>query len=278
MLVPWLVGCRPSGGSESPGDALTLRFDAAAMDGDSCSLYIATGIGRGTGFRGASEFEFTPKVGLDELQLWMQSARSTIGFDGYNHVQRITADLVERNDDKRQVVRKAADDPAARRTIALFRDQPHAFVRLDDHAGIVDYREDFDPALEFPKLEGIGLAWLFGMPHLPVEPVPVGARWEGVRPSPAGSELQGGLPLVYRLVSVRREIATIEMHGKAPQAAVETSRGRVTVGFEVSGRSRVRTTDGAFIDGSVDGLLWLDTAKRSHEFSWRVRSSCRDKS
>lgn len=275
-----ICACRPSSGSDSPTDpdgAHVLRLDLSALRTADCSIQIDSILGPPGSDVGASlriPLEFS---GSDrELAIRMRSAQSFLQLPGVEIRNRVTPELIEEPTDQGEhVIRRAADDPAARAEIAALLGAPHAFLRLDDHAGVLDYREEIDTKVQLGDVDAVGLAWALPVPHLPVEPVRKGDEWLGVRylARDAAFDPDSGVPVRYRLTKIRRGVATIAITGGVGHD-LEAGGKVLAMGVSIHGEAQVRISDGRPLATGVRVLLRLGS-KGTSVWEWRYVGSCK---
>lgn len=277
-IVTLLISaCRPApGASTDPDAAHALRLDLAALRKAECSVQIDTMLGPPGTNAGASlriPLEFSGAD--DELAMRMRSAQSFLQFGDVEIRNRVTPDLIEEpTDGGKHVVRRAADDPATKAEISALLGAPHAFLRLDEHAGVLDYREEIETDVKLGDVDAVGLAWVFPVPHLPVEPVKKGDEWLGARylARDAPFDADAAVPIRYRLVQVRRGVATISMVGGMSQELDVDGKPFVTA-IGVEGQSKIRISDGRPLSTGVRVLLRLGR-KDASAWEWRYTGSC----
>jgi hypothetical protein len=271
-----IAACRPAGQSEVPADGYRLRYSPATLEGATCKLRLVVAL-RSTSvpLNVATEYVFTPSVADREVQLRVERITTDKQLGGVVFRDRVTPELIETTKKGDRVVRRAKDDAAARATIEALTARPHAFVRMDEHAGILDYHEDWGPGLESHGVQGLGLNWALGVPHLPVESVRPGAEWLGQRHLAVGEiDVESGVPLRYRLVRVRNGIATIGIESKKYRARISTKKGEADAVVTIEGEARVRVADGSFVDSDVDMTLTATLPTKSFEWRSSYVGSC----
>jgi hypothetical protein len=206
----------------------------------------------------------------------MKSAEFELALGSKTIRVRVTPELLEEpTHEGSHTVRRAADDPDARKRIEAITAAPHAFLRLDDHAGILDYREDLKTDVKIPALSGVGLSWALGMPHLPVEAVREGSEWLGVRflPNQADADPDRGVPVAYRLLRVRRGIATIAISSRMNNT-IDAGDAKVAGSIEIEGEAKVRVSDGRPLDTEVHVTLGFASPEGSGGWTWRYVGRC----
>jgi hypothetical protein len=280
ILALSVCSCQPRGDAASPGDStgeVHLRFDTAALRSATCTLRIedTTGpAGQSMGSRTAMPLAFAGSE--QELAIRIRSAEFELAFGPETIRIRVTPELLEEPTDKgTHVVRRAVDDPNAKKRIEAITAAPHAFLRLDDHAGILDYREDLQTDVKIPALSGVGLSWALGVPHLPVEAVHEGSEWLGVRflPNQADADPDRGIPVSYRLLRVRRGIATIAISSRMNNT-IEASDTKIAGSVTIEGEAKVRVSDGRPLDTDVHVTLGFSSPEGSGGWEWRYVGSC----
>lgn len=273
LALVCIAGCRGAGATKPPYDG-PLRFVSAALDGSTCRLQTVNTTGpRGQSVQLTSDFTFSTTVVDGELHLHVHEARNEILAGPHEMVLRITPELVEQPENKQQVVRRAADAESTRRTIDALTGAPHVFVKLDRHAGITGYREDFDPELKVADLDGIGLAWLLGVPHLHTTVIERNEPWLGLRHLPTKQDLDQGIPLTYRVKSVRKGVATITIAADG-RKRIESEELRFAGGVVIRGEATIRVADGYPLASDIELVLGFSSSEGSGGWSSRYRGSC----
>lgn len=255
-----------------------MRWSASTLDGATCRLRLVLSMrSNDIPINMSTEFVLIPSVADGVVQLRVDRITRDKQYGGVVLRDRATPELLETTKKGDRVVRRAADDEGARATIEALTARAHTFVKLDEHAGILDYREDWDPTLDEFDVEGLGLKWALGLPHLPVESVRPGDVWLGQRYlAPEAVDAERGVPLRYQLLRVRDGVATIAVESKEHRERMPTPKGQLDVAVGIEGEARVRVVDGTFVDSDVHMTLTATLGNgASQQWRYSYLGACR---